>query len=235
MSLAKVRKQISFYLQRPVTDFVVDGEDVLLSELNEARRDLEKLHNFRSLFDQGTFALTSSGFDLRTLTTTSSRKFKSIRSIEHANLPIVWLSEGAERNRQLKRLRRRGMTSSLHHPGDVGNSFSDSDLLPRLVVDGFKVLLRPTGELDQVLVKCHTWAPAWSNYDDSSSFFATECVDYLKWATILRLNKFTQTFTDMRQEGTISERAIEKMVASSIELLKSSDNYDGAAGRIIAA
>jgi hypothetical protein len=48
MNIGMIKKHVAAYLRKPVADFVFDGEDMLLVELNAARRALELLNDFQA-------------------------------------------------------------------------------------------------------------------------------------------------------------------------------------------
>ena len=239
MSLASIKKQICFYLQKPASELIYDGEDMILVELNTVRKDLEKLHNFRHLHAIGQCTVTSSaGFDLRQLETDNSKRFKSIREIwlvipGGGLFPVLWKTSRAHFNRASKFQRRlSALDAPQRYPGDAGQQTLYSNLSSSVVVDGFFLKIVSFSEAVSFEVKCHTWEDEWGDYTDDESFFVTDGADYLKWAAVLKLNNTTQTFPDMRQEGTVSKNSPERMKQDAVELLKMSDNYDGFAGYI---
>jgi len=239
MSLSKIKKQVCFYLQRPASELTFDSEDMLLIELNESRKDIEKLHNFRHLRATGQCEVTSAaGFDLRQLVTDNDKRFKSLRELwlvtaGVGRFPIIWKTTKAHFNRAAKFQRRiSSYDTTYRYPGDAGQQTLYNNLVSNVIVDGFFLRISSFTENVTFEVTCHTWEADWEDYDDNSSFFAVEAQDYLKWATIAKLNNFTQTFPDMRQEGTVSKNSIDKSLNAALELLRASDNYDGLSGYI---
>lgn len=238
MSLASLRDRICFYVQRTDSSFVTNGTDILLAELNAARVSLERRHNFKHLHDTGLVTVTSSGVDLAEMSTTSGRSYKSPRQMwvvaTEGEIPVGYITKEMLHRRRLSKVRRTGMIDAIRYPGDAGTfNYLDNDAYSRLYLDGTKLFCDFIEQTSiQIRVDCHTWSPAWADYDEED-WFVDNATDYLNWATILRLNHFTQTFPDFRQEGTVSIGSLNKMLGDATAELITNSNYDGLSGLIL--
>lgn len=238
MTLTALRDRICFYVQRPAADFVTNGTDILLAELNQARVSLEKRHNFKHLHDSGLVQLSASGVDLSNLTTLSGRRYKAPRQMwvvsPDGEIPVSYITKEMLHRRRLGKTRRQGIIDAIRYPGDVGAfNYLDNDVYSRLYLDGNKLYCDFIEQNTISLrIDCHTWNNNWSNYN-ANDWFCNNAQDFLNWSVIARINHFTQTFPDMRQEGTVSLRSVEKMIDSSIAELLTNENYDGISGLIL--
>jgi len=237
MALTDVRNAVCFYLQQEEADFIRGGNDVLLYELNQARKKLEKAHDFLLSFDTAEVSLTSSGVNLSALTgAESGRVFKSPIMVwqEHndALFPVKLFSQKGVFLSRLKAQRRHRVDWPERHLPDVGafdGYLNDEYRRHRLLLRGTKLFIDPPlSEAVTLHVYFYTWLAAYTNYS-ATDFIVTFGEDYLKWEVISALNNRTMTFVD-RQEGVPTISAIDKRAAAAAESVIVHDNFFGENG-----
>jgi hypothetical protein len=175
MTLLQLRTQMAAYLQRTVSELIINGADLTLMALNNVRRQAEMVNDFEFSRKQVTISVNRmSGGTLldAVLDGSPSVEVKSVIEVgiydDNFNLqPVEWttVSESIERTRQVQpRLLPRYPTDSsamLYHQ-NVG--------LPRIAFCGDDIWCVPTGDINEdfdLEIEAYTFQQDWDAFTDS--------------------------------------------------------------------
>lgn len=206
MNIGQLKSVIAAYLQNSVAYFNVNSEDLLLRELNEARRSAEKAHDFAHnhvVFeltvdaDEGTLVDEAEIVDPEAwqegATVKSVETIYSVSSDGSGMTPIYHVSKKNTAIWMKERNYRHRMTSRrLRYPADSDLPVSN----PAFTVsfNGRRIELQPAQDEDMVLrFDGQLWMPEYSA-DEDSDWMTIYGADYLKYYCICALNLYTQTF-----------------------------------------
>lgn len=236
ITVGNLKADVSFFLQQEEASFVVGGRDHLLAELNAARRILSQLHDFVAEEDVASVSVSpTTGGTLDETTTISGNPIKSIRrfylSTDGGEVPILHEEKDLTAIRQLEKDHAYTWDYDTIFRPDEGFTATYQGRRPRIYLYGNVAYLTPapsaaTTVTADVYIEWSDWTG-----DSDTDWFTDHAGDYLKWATIERLNPRTGTFVN-RNEGTPTLSAIEKMKNDAFVALKQMDIFRRQKGRL---
>lgn len=229
-TIGQIKNQIEFYLQ--TTEFSQDGQDILLDELNEARKDAERFHDFQISLQRTTLAVDpDTGGDLTSVTLAGGKTFKALQLAylvgSYGDIPLHTSSK-----RVITQEKRDELDSWVWNYMSEFRAMNETDRsvqgMPRVYMLGTTVYLDPKPtEVKTLALDVFTWWPDYTD-DADTDWFTENGSNYLKWAAIVALNHKTGTFAP-RQEGVLPPP--EKMKNEALAKLISMDSWSTQHGR----
>lgn len=237
MTVGQIKKQVAAYLQNSVSSFVVDGMDLLLHELNAARRQAELLHDFSENLVYGQLSVDpDDGGSLDSVVLVSDGTTAvNVRSVQtyylrdttaQADIPLY---HHPYKNRAVRDKWKHGKTVfdyTTRYRDDAGRSLGPVN--PEILQSGRTVYLHPTpSEAKTIRMHAYKWMTDYDN-DNDTDWMTEDGPEYLKWAAIVNLNFRNKHFVP-RQEGNLSPP--EKARDQALSLLISNDIHQLEDGR----
>lgn len=242
MNVGSLKKVIAAYLQVPVADTVIEGIDLALLALNNARKVAEQIHDWNceqvmvygdatnGVGTWSTMALvendedvnlkqpetfySNEGNDVLVPLFHHSRKLGAVRAKERIKAQFV---EGSI-------FRYRG-DDGLFRSFTIGTSYN---LSYEIFLHGgaYEIAPAPTG-VKRIHVDGYMWLPDYTE-DTDTDFFTDHGSMYLQWAGIVELNNLFQVFIP-QQEGSLPPPV--KMRDDALATLIEHDNFIVESGR----
>lgn len=221
-NIGQIKNQVEFYLQ--TTSFSQDGQDILLDELNNARREAENQFDWERSLQRTTLSVDpDTGGDLTSVSLSDSHTFKTIQTVflvdDNGDVPLHFSTK------RRTAMRKRNELDSFRWDYETEyrtDSERDRSLqrAPQAYQQGLKLYLDPKPTAAKtVALDVFTWWPDYTA-DSDTDFFTEYGATYLKWAAIVALNMHTGTFAP-RQEGTLPPP--ERMRDDALARLRSLD------------
>lgn len=231
-TIGQLRASVAAFLQGSLDSFNVNGNDLLLNALNNARRNAEKLHDWDCQLTEA-YGVVSDGkgttANWKRVDDDSTVKVKQVQTyyLRDANgclTPLYAQSRKHAATWAREHDGRRRFNLSSRYPGDaVERGFQFGSYRPgqKSVYDvyvfnrGFELHPKPVGDVTiQGDVFC--WLDNYSD-DADTDFFTEHGSDYLMYAAIVECNLLVQTFIP-QQEGNLSppQKAADTALAALI-------------------
>jgi hypothetical protein len=207
-TVGQLKTRISLYLQKPVKDFSQDGENLILVELNNARRHAESAHDWHC--EERLLSLSvapTTGGDLTSAPELSTGEVVKVTdqyylSVDAGLVPLLHVDKKRVSNDYRKELKRTSFDTTTRWRGDTGDSSRAINNNPKVYQQNNVVFLEPDVTVSTA-IKCdsYVWLSDYSK-DSDSDWFTTYGADYLQWYCVVALNYLTGTFSP-RQEGVM--------------------------------
>lgn len=232
MTIGKLKSIIAGYMGQnaaglPITvdDFVINGVDLLLLALNNARKSAERIRSFRYAEINATLSIVSNaaGGNLATAVEAGTSTLVTIREIDSVQLPdrvgnlfsVEFMTNDEWNDRIKRQIGRAGYdpTLSLAEMGVYTEN-------PIAYQQGQKIFLYPAEQFSfptTVTMNIAQFMPDYTTNLDTD-FFVKYAPDYLQWQGILEANKLFQQFV-ARQEGTVDESAVKELAQNALSAL----------------
>lgn len=233
-TIGDLKTQIAFYLQQSTSDFVVGSVDMLLVELNNARRTAESARNWHC--EERSLSLTvsptlggewSAAVGLYGYECIKTVKQYYISTCE-GDIPIRHVTKSHVAYDKRKELKSVSFDYNSRWKGDDGSGF-DPESNPIVYVYNKTVFLDPVpSDCTDLSLDAYIWLNDYTGNTDED-WFTEAGADYLKWACIVALNYRTGTFAP-RQEGTMSPP--EKAKNDAYEAMRLLDSHQYETGRV---
>jgi hypothetical protein len=205
MTIETLKGKVAAYLQQEVSYFVRNGVDLLLSAINEARKEAEKLHDFAHnhvSFDLSVDPTDGGKLDDATIvdpeTWQEDAKIKSVETffLVAADGGMVPLYHHTSKNQAVwKKEKNRKLSlydPKLRYAGDYSIYPSDSRL--GVVLNGRTVRLSPVQEAAVDLrIEGQMWMKDYTA-DEDTDWMLEHGHSYLFYAAVCECNLFTSTF-----------------------------------------
>lgn len=224
-SLVAVRIACAAYLRKDDTEFIVNGIDLFLIAVNNARKQAELAHDFEYTRMVATLDVVPAGASLSNAAIVEGDGMSSVKSITGIRrlgtngffypLDFTRWSIAQERDRSALEIRDDYWTI-LRYPSDadVLNFYGTNT---SVVQRGRKLFLYPgfSGQDPQSItlyVDGYGWLDPYGDtgvVSEPEDFIVEHGQTYLQWATICELNKMFAAFVP-RQEGNLSEPTKER-------------------------
>lgn len=227
MTVGTIKALAASYLQKAPADFVVNGVDLLLAALNNARKAAELLHDFNAnrvsaqiQVDPTNGANLSTAVLKGTGTAVSLKEFITFYLADtNGEIPLyhhskkniaVWMKE---RNWNA---RGRYLSTEVRYPDD--QYLRTLRIGPTEVyIDGTQVYIQPTQESTTTLyIDGVKWMSDYTS-DSNTDWMTTHGHQYLMWACVCEVNYWTSTFTpnfdgNLSPPEKLRERALDQLV-----------------------
>lgn len=238
MDIGTIKAIAAGYLQKAPADFVVNGEDLLLHALNNARKSAELLHDFNSNRVRAQIQVDpTNGVNLSTAVLKGTSDAVSLKefitfylSDTNGEIPLyhhaqkslaVWMKE---RNFNA---RGRYLSTEVRYPDDqylrvlrIGPT--------EVYVHGSQVYIQPTQSTTTTLIIDGVkWMDEYTS-DSDTDWMVEHGHNYLQWACVCEVNYFTSTFTP-NFDGNLSPP--EKARDRALDLLVQWDAFQVEQGR----
>lgn len=242
MSIGTIKNEIAAYLQVAPSDLVINGVDLILRSLNNARKNAERLRdwNCEEVTVYGT-AVAGVGEWMRTMQNVEDDEIVRLKQPETFyvveggyDVPLYHHSKkfGAVLGKEYNRDRRVGNNARYADDEGVGlrlfQGTSRAEAMYEVFMRGPKYELMPNPTVDKMVkVDGHMWLPDYVN-DEDTDFFVEDGYDFLMWSGVVQCNMHTRTFV-FRQEGNLNppEKARDEAFATLVE----HDNFIVEVGR----
>lgn len=225
-TIGELKSRISKYIQVPAAEFAEDGYDLLLGELNNARKAAERLRDWHceERYLSVVVDPTTGGAwaDATTLATGETVKLvKQYYILQNAvDVPLLHISKKMHANAKRRRFKAASWDYNTRFRGDYGNMTADRS--PKIYVEAQTIYLDPTPSIDSTVnMDAFVWLADYS-LDSDTDWFTDNGADYLVWASLVALNYMTGTYAP-RQEGVVPPP--ERMRDEAFLALASLDNY----------
>lgn len=238
MTVGAIKSVAASYLQKAPADFVLNGQDLLLVALNNARKKAELLHDFNANRVQAEIQVDPiAGVDLSTAVLKGTSDAVSLKEFitfyladPAGEIPLyhhgkkslaVWMKE---RNWNA---RGRYLSTEVRYPDDqylrvlrIGPT--------EVFIHGTRVYIQPTQETTTKLyIDGVKWMADYTS-DSNSDWMTSHGASYLQWATVCEVNYFTSSFTP-NFDGNLSPP--EKLREQALDLLVQWDSFQIEQGR----
>lgn len=231
-TVGQIKRQIRFYLQQ-TSALEFEGQDIALDEINAARVNAERMHDFAASLQTSTLSVDpDDGGDLAGITLIGDHRFKSIQNVYLSNsagdVPIFLRPKEALTMRRRNEL----ATAPWNYATEFRNDTVEEVRLstaPTAYTVGNTLFLDPKpAAATTVSLDVFTWFPDYTD-DNDTDWFTLNGAAYLKWAAVVALNHHTGTFA-YRQEGTTPppEKARDEALAQLFRL----DTFNQSQGRV---
>jgi len=175
MTLLEMRSTIAGYLQKTISDLVVNGVDLSLLALNQVRRQAEMVNDFE--FSRRQVTVRVDGLDGGTLDDViqAGSPVCEVKTVIECGIyddnwnthPVEWttVADSIERQRQIKP----GYGPRYPMDGEATTGFYDAGL-PRIAFCGNDIWCVPTGQKGQFFdleLEVYTFQPDWTATSDS--------------------------------------------------------------------
>lgn len=232
MNIGALKEIVAAYLQVAQSSLVVNGQDLILASLNNARRKAELVHDWQceevTAYGTATAGVGNWKTMLDTADDSSVNMKKPTNFFINENgllIPLLLNTRKSGVSRAKEYLYRRAGVWGSRYNGDVtelsgfSNGVQTSPGLPRVFTFGngkYRLEPVPTSNTVTIQVDGHRWLPDYTD-DTDEDFFTTEGAEYMQWAAIVELNMRTQTFIP-QQEGNLAppEKAKEQSLAALV-------------------
>lgn len=209
-----------------LTDYINSGQDLILVAMNNARRSVERLHDFNYSRVTGTLSVASSGGDLTAIQVNSaSVVLKRIYTVSLPvsagdYIPVEFMTEKDFSDRLQRQVGRTPYDSSLT-AADYGISSTAVVAYQR----GQVLFLYPPSQITFPITARIDIVEFLPDYtaDGNTDFLLTYGTDYIQWATIYELNKMVKAFVP-RAETEIQSEEIAGNMQSAYQSLLAWDN-----------
>jgi hypothetical protein len=200
MLVGTIKKSVAAYFRRSVVDFVVEGVDLLLEAMNEARHEAELLNDFNAQFVTADLAMVPSGVNIEEATVNGQPvKLKELSTffLSDASGGLVPLHHHTRKhdvNWSREQLEFSLYNYGSRYPGNREEMLSQQSgglRRPEVFLAGNVAYLKPASEV-AMKVDGFAWMKDWL-LDNETDWFITQGQSYLKWASICSLN-----YRDMR-------------------------------------
>lgn len=201
----------------------VDGVDLSLLALNNARRVAEKAHDFYYSKTDLVLPISASGSSIFGATRAGSLLPVGIKRIENVKLPLAtgdlvpieFITDDEWRGRMMREYGRQPWNPNLtlYQLGVSQNN-------PTCYQQGPNLFLAPASQFSfpiSTTLSVIQWLPDYAEPSDSD-FFTEFAPDYLQWQGIIECNKLTKWFTQ-RREGNIDESNLQVEAQRAMESL----------------
>jgi hypothetical protein len=228
MNIGTLKLAIAGYLEKDASSFVVNGVDLLLFALNNARKNAEKLHDFSFLYKYGKLLIPSGedGSTFASVTTVGGTAVKckkvirAYRRIAGGDLPLRITPK-----KLLSDIKRMNLDDAVYDAAHArvladyeraqGVEFSN-----RVILNGQSVYFHPAPtEQIELRLDYVAWADTY-DADTDEDFFCEYAADYLMYQGIVEANHLTGTFA-YRQEGNVQPP--EKLANAALQSLIEQD------------
>lgn len=243
MKVGTLKKVIAAYLQIPVEDTVVQGVDLALLALNNARRLAEQLHDWNCeevmVYGDATdgVGIWSTMLNVEDDEEVQIKVPVTFYSNEGNDVlvPLYHHSRKGGAAKAKERIDRQHFTSSnwryrsdegIFRTYTIGNSFSYKFEV-FLHGGGYELAPTPTGT-NRIHVDGYKWLADYTE-DTDEDFFTIHGSMFLQWAGIVELNNLFQVFVP-QQEGTLPPPV--KMRDDAFMTLKEYDSFIVETGRM---
>jgi len=238
MNIGTLKAIAAGYLQKAPADFVINGVDLLLNALNNARKKAELLHDFNLNRVNAQIQVDPiNGVDISTAvlkgtdTPVSLKEFITFYLADPAGeIPLyhhgkkslaVWMKE---RNFNA---RGRYLSTEVRYPDDqylrvlrIGPT--------EVFIDGTRVYIQPTQAITTTLIIDGVkWMSDYTQ-DTDTDWMVTHGASYLQWASVCEVNYLTSTFTP-NLDGNLSPP--EKLREQALDMLVQWDSFQIEQGR----
>lgn len=234
-NIGQLKTRISLYLQKPLKDFGADGENLILAELNNARRFAETNHAWHC--EERLLSLSVLPDDGGDFTTApelgAGEKVKMVEQYYLNNdaglIPLLHVNKKRISNDKRKELKNTSFGFENRFQGDVGSGSIYNNHNPKVYVWNNLVYFDPDiTESTDISVDAYVWLKDYTN-DTDEDWFTEHGAEYLQWYCVVALNYFTGTYAP-RQEGVLPPP--EKAKQDAYNNLMSFDNHQYQKGRI---
>jgi hypothetical protein len=208
-----------------VSDCSINGVDLLLLALNNARRQAERARSFRYSEVNATLSVASNGGALSAATIPGGGTIKEIDSIQipasggdRFSIEFMTNDEWADRIERAIGRQPYDATKTLAQLGVTTRN-------PIAYQQGASIFLYPASMFTfpvSVTMNVTRFLPDYTA-DADHDFFVDFAPDYLQWAGLVEMNKLWQQFVG-RQEGTVDEASIKEHAAAALSALLIWDN-----------
>ena len=238
MDIGTIKSVAAGYLQKAPADFVVNGVDLLLVALNNARKKAELLHDFNANRVNAQIQVDpTNGVDISTAvlkgtsTPVALKEFITFYLADpNGEIPLyhhgkkslaVWMKE---RNWNA---RGRYLSTEVRYPDDqylrvlrIGPT--------EVYIDGTKIHIQPTqSDTTTLYIDGVRWMDDYTQ-DTDTDWITTHGGSYLQWACVCEVNYLTSTFTP-NFDGNLSPP--EKLREQALDLLVQWDSFQIEQGR----
>ena len=223
MSVLDVRNQIAAYIQVPLSEFLVDGTDIGLLAMNNARKHAEKVHEWNCQVDniylphnngKGSWAVGLTEVDGLSISVKQPETFYVSTDGGETQTETPHTTKKNEANRSFEQ-RHYGQYTSRHLADD--EECLTSDIL-KSVLHGYNFAFNSKLKSNvTVWLDCYKWLDSYTE-DEQTDFFIEHGAEYLMWAAVVETNYHFGTFVP-QQEGTLSppEKARDKALFALTE------------------
>lgn len=236
MNVGNIKKAVAAYLQQSTSSLEVDGQDLILLELNAARRQAELFSNFSEALVHAYVTISSSsGVSLSTAKLVSDNSAVTIRAVDTyylydsdsgGEIPLYHDTYAGFSRKEKWKLGKQVWDYDTRFKSDGQRGTTSNN--PTVLVRGQQVFLDPVPTSSKTLrMLAYKWFDDYTG-DSDTDFFTNYGPEYLKWAAICALNYRLKVFVP-RQEGNLS--APEKMRDAALQILISNDIHAQEDGR----
>lgn len=239
--IGQLKTSIATLLNNEVSYFVQGGHDMILFELNEARRNAEMLYDFAN--NQALFDLTvdsDNGARLSDATLSADMpawmtgcQLKSVETFYQLAedgeglVPLYHLDKKSAAVQMKNKRRKRSLLNPRYrYPTDATAEAMAGNGQLQVMLNGDLVELLPKQDEDLDLVlDGHIWMPDYTA-DEDVDWMVTYGSEYLKWKVIDALNYFTRSF-NTQQDSLRSPAAKAGDALVALQIWDSANRYQG--------
>jgi len=230
MTIGNIKSLIAAYFIKEdgtpaaVSDFVIDGTDILLPAINNARRQAELAYDFNfAQCDAQLILADVNGASIEDATLYGGSTAVVVKNPRSVLVPVTggdwypleFISNDAWVRRVQSQIGRRtyDSTKTLVQLGVTQTN-------PVAVINGRTIVIVPSAQFTYPITIWMNVTRFLPNYTDDSTedFFTKYAPEYLQWRTILDVNKKWKNFVP-RTEGNIDENAIEGFAQEALASL----------------
>jgi hypothetical protein len=236
MNIGQIKRKVAALLKgttySSMESFVINGEDVLLMALNNARLFAEQGHDFESTKSLVQLIISSpQGADLDTATllgTVTPVKVKSVvntalyNEVDGSLMPIDF----RKRDSVMAEIRKNSRTDQTYfwgrYPPDFGieQQLVQFEGIREVMQYNRTIMLRPmlaSGSLT-LAIEAYVWQNDYVN-DGDTDYFTDHGYNYLIWQAVVEANYLAKEFV-FRQEGNLGspEKMADKYLAALVNL-----------------
>lgn len=228
--IGNIKDAVAAYLQTPLANFIINGIDILTLALNNARRTVERAHDFNYAQTNLNLVIPSTGADINSAVDLVSGDVVGIKRIQNVSLPVIggvlpceFMSNddwNARLRRQLGRM-----------PYNANMNFRQLGVAnenPVCYQQGQNLFLVPSTQFTfpiTVQLSVVQWMPDYVNTTDTD-FFVQYAPEYLQWQAMLEGNKLWEIFVE-RVEGKLTEANLQTFAGAALGSLLEWDRSIG--------
>lgn len=245
MHIKELKVKIATYLQRRVSDYAIDGVDLLLSTINDSHRYAQKQYDFEySKCDVDALVSLTVGCPVSPLQlhgTTDPESLVVVKKVLNA-----FVSDNSQNYRPIKFISRSSQINDLRErwygiPTPFAPVQRDQPSYPTfyetyLVQSGQTLFMYPSATVVfpqnpvPVFLQVVRLFPDYIDEDENSDWILQYASDWLMWDSICRLNYLNKEFVQ-RQEGNTSvptderDKAWQDLLTWDANLITTGDNF----------
>jgi hypothetical protein len=240
MLISELKAEVAAYLQRQVSDYVVNGVDLVLSAINGAHQYALQQYDFEyAKVSVDAQISLQNGVEISPLPLHGTTTLVTVKKVLRG-----WLADGFGGSRPLKFINRDYQAEDVAQrwagiPVPFAPSQRDMPTYPYffelyLTQQGSKLYLYPSSikvtQTDPVAVALDVvrYFPDYKDSDENSDFLLQFGSDFLQWSSVCQLNTFSKEFVP-RQEGNVGpptdllEQAWKDLLAWDAQLITTGD------------